>query len=104
MQYHFDSKYIPPAASLDVLLINGQTRQRTSLLPAFVDTGADATIIPIVHLKQIAAVAIEKRFLRSQWGERRPVKLYAIRLQFGNLVLPEPRVVGDDRSNEILIG
>lgn len=104
MQYPFDTRYSPPAAALEVRLMNSQTHQRTALLPAFVDTGADATLVPLAHLKQISAVAIEKRFLRSQWGERRPIKLYAIRLQFADLILPELRVVGDDRSSEILIG
>ncbi len=42
--------------------------------------------------------------IRSQWGERHNVMLYLVDIQIGNLTLPGIEVVGDEISDEIILG
>lgn len=68
-----------------------------------VDSGADATAIPVQHLMRIGALPTERRWLRGVTGERRLVELYQVYLQiggFGQYVL----AVGDTYSDEATIG
>ncbi len=71
---------------------------------AIIDTGADATIVPVRYLRQIAARRSFEATIRSQWGERRRVYLYLVDLQLETLTLPGIYVVGDDQGDEVVLG
>ncbi len=73
-------------------------------LLAFVDSGADATIVPLHYIRQLNVQAEDSKFLRSQWGERRQVDIYWLDLGIGNLRFPAVEIIADDRSNEVIIG
>ncbi len=70
-------------------------------LLAFVDSGADATIVPLHYIRQLNVQAEDSKFLRSQWGERRQVDIYWLDLGIGNLRFPAVEIIADDRSNEV---
>ncbi len=42
--------------------------------------------------------------IRSQWGERHTVMLYLVNIQIGSLTLSGIEVVGDEVSQEIVLG
>jgi hypothetical protein len=42
--------------------------------------------------------------MRSQWGERRQVLLYLVDVKIGEITLPGIEVVGDDQTNEVVLG
>ncbi|MBI5349366.1 MAG: hypothetical protein HZB77_08650 [Chloroflexi bacterium] len=44
------------------------------------------------------------RFLRSQWGERRPVDIYVLDIGIGDLRLAAIEVIADDIGDEIILG
>jgi hypothetical protein len=71
MIFAYSSGYFPPAPIIDISL--GAPAQELALGPitAFVDTGADITLIPARYINQLALPVDDHRFLRSQWGERR---------------------------------
>ena len=73
-------------------------------LRAFVDSGADATLVQRSLLEGIQATFADDAHLRSQWGERRRVRLYVVDVKIGDWVLPSITVVGDDRSSELIVG
>jgi len=73
-------------------------------LTAVIDTGADATIIPVRYLQQIGARRAIEAGLRSQWGERRTVFLYLVDLQISEITLPGIYVVGDELGAEAVLG
>lgn len=83
----------PPYASL-----------RVGPLQAYVDTGADGTIVPIRHLAPLTLVLADRSLLRSQWGERRLVKTYWLDIAIGEFKLPSIQVVGDEQGDEIILG
>jgi hypothetical protein len=68
------------------------------------DTGADATLIPLSFLQQLGSRRALEVGLRSQWGERRDVFLHLVDVQIGEIMLPGVYVVGDDLGNEVVLG
>lgn len=73
-------------------------------LTALIDTGADATIVPVRHLRALGAKRAFAASLRSQWGEKRQVFLYLVDVQIAELTLPGVYVVGDALGEEIVLG
>lgn len=60
--------------------------------------------MPQEYLEEIQAPVTRERFLRSQWGERRRVLLYSVDLKIGDMLLYACEVVGDNRSDELILG
>ncbi len=104
MIFSYSRNYFPPAPIAQVTFINGSTNQSTGLLPALLDTGADATLIPFHYLEDIRAPEMYRMSLRSQWGESRQVMLYLVNLQVGDVLLEDIEAVGDELSDEIILG
>lgn len=69
-----------------------------------VDTGSDATLVPVQYLQEIGSVEIYPSRIRSHWGEWRPVDLYMIDLEVAGQRLPAVTVVGDDQGDSVLLG
>ena len=74
------------------------------MFDALVDTGADGTIIPIVHLRSVQAYPVAEASLRSHWGESRRVHLFRVDLRINDILLPGITVVGDELGSEIVLG
>jgi predicted aspartyl protease len=104
MNYQYNHDYFPPAPFVDVVFVTPAEPLYTSVLPAFVDSGADGTIVPIHYLEEIQALPTVEMSIRSQWGEGRSVMLYLVDVRIGNLTLPGIEVVGDEISQEIVLG
>lgn len=98
-----DTIYDPPAPACDVALTVASTGKRTAL-KAILDTGSDATLVPLPHLQAIGARRAFEARLRSQWGERRVVFLYLVDVQIESLTLPGVYVIGDDLGDEVILG
>ena len=101
--FPYDVLYDPAMPACDVVLTVAATGKRTAL-PAILDTGSDATLVPLRHLQGIGARRVFEAGLRSQWGERRAVFLYLVDVQLGTLTLPGVYVVGDDLGDEVVLG
>ena len=104
MSYSYSHDYFPPAPVVSITLIAPAERLRTNTLSALVDSGADGTLVPVDYLNEIHASPTTERFVRSQWGERRSVLMYLVDVQVGALTLPGIEVVGDDMSQEVILG
>ncbi len=104
MTFAYNAAYFPPFPALEVMLSTPAEGLSVGPLPALVDTGSDATFVPIQHLSQIGAAETAEMWARSHWGERRRVLLYLVDIRVGHLTLPGVQVVGDDLGSEILLG
>lgn len=71
---------------------------------AFVDTGADATIVPMEIIRQVRASVVTLKTVRGYTEGRRTVRTYLVDIEIGALTLPGVEVVGDDATHEILLG
>lgn len=101
--YNYDPAYIPSAPVVELAVSNGQTDSSISLI-ALVDTGADATMIPISVLNQLGIAPIDSRFLRTVTGMRSVVDLYPVVVQIGPFRFPTLKVIATNRDSEIIVG
>ncbi len=104
MKFPYNPVYFPPAPYVEIRLGTADESLRVGPLPAFIDSGADATIIPLHHLVSLEIEVDDRRFLRSQWGERRTVDIYRLDLGIGDFRLPAVEIVGADQGDEIILG
>ncbi len=100
--YNYDTDYNPAMPVVEIRI--GRAMADASLpLAALVDSGADATIIPIGYLRQIRARRGRRKWMRGVAGGRKPVDLYAISLQIGSFRQAHLEVVGDLENDEIIV-
>ncbi len=104
MNFHYSRNYFPPAPTIDVIFITAADFLQTRPLTALVDSGADATLVPIGYLEEIHAPPTVEMIARSQWGEQRRVMLYLADVRIGNLTLPGIEVIGDESADEVVLG
>jgi hypothetical protein len=103
-QFQYNESYFPPIPVVEVTLIMAAEMHRIGPLEAIVDSGADATIVPLEYLERIQAPATVEKSVRSQWGDRHRVMLYLVDVQVGGITLPGIEVVVDEWSDEVLLG
>lgn len=104
MKVPYGKLYIPAAPVLEVTFVSAAENKRVGPLTGIVESGADGTLVPMRFLREIQAPPTSEMFLRSQWGERRPTWLYLVDVQIGSLVYPGIEVVGDEVTDEIVLG
>jgi hypothetical protein len=98
----YNRGYRPPFPALQVHLQSKVAR--IGPFQALLDTGADATFVPIDLLEQIKVGESGPATVRSHFGERQRVRLYVVSFEFDHLLIPGIYVVGDDLSDEIILG
>jgi len=100
--HDYSSAYSPAIPMVEVGI--GLRRGLIQLtLPAIVDSGADATIIPMHYLHRIGAIPSDEQWLRGVTGKRVKVELYTLFIHIGNYKVYLP-VVGGVVGNEVIIG
>ncbi len=104
MKFPYDSNYFPPAPFINIRLGPPEQSLGVGPLSAFVDSGADATIVPLRHLRLLQTQADDRKYLRSQCGERRLVDIYFVDVGIGDVRLPLIEVIADDLGDEIILG
>ena len=101
--YEYDNDYNPAMPVVDIEI--GRAMGETSLtLQAIVDSGADATIIPINALQEIHSRRSRKMWMRGTAGGRMLVDLYQISLQLRPFTQTLLEVVGGIQNDEGIIG
>jgi len=53
MKFSYSRNYYPPAPMVDVIFASAAEQLQTEAMPAFIDSGADGTIVPIEHLNKL---------------------------------------------------
>lgn len=104
VKYAYRQDYHPPFPALEVVLINDDEGLRSAPLSALLDSGADGTLIPLAHLKDLLATPLRDALIRSHWGERRSVQMFAIDLEIAGVHFPSVFVIGDDQGDEVVLG
>lgn len=99
----YDTAYIPsmPVAEIEI----GRGYKAPSLrLTALIDSGADATIIPLHYLREIGARQGQAGWLRGTALHRTQIHLYVVSLRLGDFHRPVMRVVGSTEYEEAILG
>lgn len=100
----YDLSIYPPAPRLEIRLIALPHNTGFGPISAFVDTGADATIVPIDVVRQLRAGVVTLKTLRGYTGSRRSVRTYLVDVEVGPITLPGIEIVGDEAADEVLLG
>ena len=104
MKQAYAAEFNPPMPVLSVRLGYPTEELFLELFPAILDTGADATLVPLSLRDEIAAPLVAEAHIRSRWGERRAVAIFAVDIEIAGLRLPSVEVIGDERGREIVLG
>ncbi len=101
--YDYDSAYIPAAPVVEIRITNDRT-DPVIVRVALIDTGADATMIPISILAQLKITPIDSRFLRTVTGMRSVVDLYPVSIEIGPFRFSNLTVIATNLDSEIIVG
>jgi len=104
MPHSYDSQRNPQFPTLPVVLHNYEDEISTSSLTAYLDTGADGTIVPLILLEELDLDEDYVTYMRSHWGERREVSVYVVDIDVAGEYLPGVEVLADEYSDEVLLG
>lgn len=103
VSFEYDRRYSPAFPVLE-LQVSGVDPSRGRSLTGLIDSGSDATQLPLSILRAIGARPVDRRWGRDLAGIRYAVAVYAVRLQIGELSMPQMEVVGREGITEIIIG
>jgi predicted aspartyl protease len=104
MRYAYDTHYFPPAPSIEFRLGAPEQALTVRLPRAFVDTGADATLVPFRYIRPLGLQVDNRKYLRSQFSERVKVDVYLLDVGIGDIRLPLVEIIADESGNEIIVG
>ena len=104
MSEPYSNRALPPMPALSVRLRSDATDKISDPIIALVDTGADATLVPLQYLLEIGSEETAPGWLRGVTGERLPVALYFVDIRVGHAAFPGVRVIGSSEAEDILLG
>jgi predicted aspartyl protease len=101
--FDYDTDYPGPAIPVVELGIKGGNGQ-TEIVTAFVDSGADATLIPPSLLRKVEARKLDTRWARNVSGIRYRVSMYRVTLVIGSLDFYGIEAIANNQTNEVIVG
>lgn len=101
--YDYDLNYLP-AMPIVSLSIGKADSAATLALSGLVDSGADATMIPLRLLQEVGAIKRRYVRIRTISGQLTGSNLCTVSLQFAHYRRNRIDVVGNVESDEVIIG
>jgi hypothetical protein len=101
--HDYDSDYNPAMPVVEIQLRRSANRPAIHL-QAIVDTGSDATMIPLPYLHQLQARKGHRQILSGTAGGRYEVDLYSVSVQIGNYRPVYVDAAGTVYRDEVIIG
>jgi predicted aspartyl protease len=102
--FDYDSTYQPPAPIVEIEIDGYHASFGSRRLWAMVDSGADATMIPLEFLNVVGATYQETLWMHSVSGVRIEVDLYLVAVRIGANLVRGVHVVAVPAGSEALIG
>jgi predicted aspartyl protease len=101
--YDYNFAYTPSAPVAEIEVTSDLSDTAITLV-AFIDSGADATMLPFEILQQLQAEELETRYLRTVTGKRIAVDLYRVGIRIGAYHIRSIRAVATDSPSEVILG
>jgi hypothetical protein len=101
--HDYDSRFNPamPVVEIQMFLEEGQT---SITLTAVVDSGADASMIPLRYLRRLKAKKRRTKWLTGTTGVRQKADLYGVAIQIGKARPIYLEAVGTEQRDEVIVG
>lgn len=101
VSFPYDYDFHPPAPVVEVTV---RWKERHVTLSALVDSGADASMLPVNVLREIGAEFVETRRVLGISGVARTADLYTVILRIGPHEVAGIRVISRQPNSEAIIG
>ena len=102
--HDYDSTHDPSMPVLEIGLSRSQDVQPQTKVIALVDSGSDATTIPLKILKKIKAKRRGERYMVGVTGARRLVRLYLVTVYIGDYAVYGIEAAENTVNQETLLG
>jgi len=102
--YPYDSAYVPPMPVVDITITSPGQQQISATITALVDSGADATLIPINVLEQVGARYVDKARIWGILGHSQAVDVYLVTLQIGPNQIYSVRAIAVEVGATAILG
>lgn len=103
--FDYDTGYSGPSfPTIDITLRGLEDASESITQRAYIDSGADGTIIPMWIIEKIGARKVDELNLRWGSGPSQSVDIFEILLQIGSFHTLKVYAVGAPSENQILIG
>lgn len=105
LTYDYDNTSPGPALPIVEIVLRGLTRDSRELVcRALIDSGADATVIPVRYLQELKARKVDTKQLRGMGGLRYQVDIYEIALRLGVYTIAKVYAVADKQNTDVILG
>jgi hypothetical protein len=101
--YKYNTDYDPAFPVVEVEIGRGGQPIKVTL-SALIDSGADATMIPLRYLKQIGARKSGQRQMRAITGKSHEVDMYIVSLEMAGYLVGRLPVIADRQNEEMIVG
>lgn len=100
----YDTNYIPSAPVAEIRVSKSYRSSVEVDLVALIDSGADATLLPINALQRVRAIQTGSRFMQGVTGTRISVDTYDVTISIGDIRLAAVDVVAINVGAEPILG
>lgn len=102
--HEYNAVYDPSAPFLPIAVDGYDPTMAPIIVPAFVDTGADGTMLPLDILRAVNAEYVDTVRLRGTAGGVQQLDRYTVRIQVENATIHAISAVATAAGSEALIG
>ncbi len=102
--YEYSRDYVPAMPVVEVVLSRAGHTEPTITATALVDSGSDATMIPVGLLTTLGARYVGQARLRGVLGDAQLINLYLVSLRIGAYQVQATQVIGNPETDEFILG
>lgn len=102
--YAYNVLYEPPAPVVEIGVRGLDPDSREVRISALIDSGADATMLPIQVLRAVGARYVETRYIRGVTGIRQSAETFVAVVRIGPHVVPTAEAVALGRGESAILG
>jgi len=102
--YAYSGHYDPAAPAVEIEVRGPGLNSKVMRLTALIDSGADATMLPIQVLRAVGAKHVETRYIRGVTGARQLAETYLALIQIGPHTVPTTNAIALTRAEGVILG
>lgn len=104
LTFYYSNSYNPSAPVIQVTLQHPDGFPTIGPVSAFVDSGADATIVPHHYIDQLGTKSDDEGYVKSAWGARKRITFHMIDILIGDTLIFSIDVLADAEVQEVILG